>query len=783
MSVLPRAGTGLVAALVLGTGAAFAQEVVPAGQTLEAPPDINDQVRLNDNSTLLMRPGGTVTNAAGDAVIDDIDGITINVDNAGSIVSNTADAVESVSSTLDLVNRGTGVLTGGDIGVNASTIQSLVNRGAITGLNNHGVTAGVLLQSLVNSGTITGTDNGVFATSLWNLTNSGTITGDDDGVNGGFLIESLTNSGAITGGAEGVEADTIEILTNSGAITGAGDGINADTLEALTNSGAITGGDDGVDADAIGSLTNTGTIAADSFGILTASVQNLTNSGTITSVNSDGIFSTTMIQSLVNSGAITGADVGISADTAQSLVNRGTISGGAGQGVAATFIQTLVNTGAITGGDNGIFADTVQTLTNSGFITGGEHAIRVFGANDTTLTLAPGSVIVGPIDLGGGTNTLNVRNGLSITNTFDGGPPQAIAPNGAPFAVNGNRVAVADPTNLAAQDEFLTDLTGSIFSTVRNRLNGFGQGGVSGVTANPRAMSIGGGAVNHTDLAVDTRRQAWAQGFGSYRLQRGREGPAVDADVRLGGLVSGLDGPIGAGGRAGVFFGGSWGDVDADYDSQQTDVESIFGGVYARWLRGRTRADFAFTAGYSEYDRERRVANNTTATGLETATADYDGWFVSPELTLTRPMWVDERRFEKSVTLRYAGLFLDGFTESGIDAPLTVDDRNIHVLQARTQLTMPNERVGANGVIWRDALYIGLEGRANVGDDDVSGALLARNITFDPGGDDVVGGAFAGFRFERTSASGTTLYAAVEGQVETGGGRQASAKAGMQFRF
>jgi uncharacterized protein with beta-barrel porin domain len=349
--------------------------------------------------------------------------------------------------------------------------------------------------------------------------------------------------------------------------------------------------------------------------------------------------------------------------------------------------------------------------------------------------------------------------------------------------VNGLQVAVVDPTNLAAQDELLVDLTGGIFSTVQNRLGSLRNGGVAGVTSNPRPMSVGAsGTSKYSAQTQDTSRQGWAQAFGSYRLQR-EDGPSVDADIRLGGLVSGFDGVTGNGTRIGVFFGGSTGEVEADFNSQDTDVDSLFGGFYASTLRGSTAFDFKLTVGYSDYDRTRRVANNLAAGGIETARADYDGWFLSPELTMTRPMWAGAQRFENSLTLRYSGLFLDGFTETGAGDALTIDDRDIHVLQARTQLTMPVEHHSANGSSRRSAFYIGLEGRAQVGDEDVTGTLLAQNITFNPGGDDVVGGAFAGLEFERTSAGGISLFASVEGQVETGGGRQISGKAGVKFRF
>jgi len=44
---------------------------------------------------------------------------------------------------------------------------------------------------------------------------------------------------------------------------------------------------------------------------------------------------------------------------------------------------------------------------------------------------------------------------------------------------------------------------------------------------------------------------------------------------------------------------------------------------------------------------------------------------------------------EASASLRYAGLFLDGFTETGSPANLTVDDREVHLAVARAVLSAP----------------------------------------------------------------------------------------------
>lgn len=177
------------------------------------------------------------------------------------------------------------------------------------------------------------------------------------------------------------------------------------------------------------------------------------------------------------------------------------------------------------------------------------------------------------------------------------------------------------------------------------------------------------------------------------------------------------------------------------------------------------------------------MANNLVAGGVEWANGDYDGWFVSPEVTFTRPFWPMGRRLEKSLTLRYAGLFLDGFTETGTAAPLTVDDRDIHVGQARAQLALPLTYEDGMGSFSRLLLRGGIEGRVQFGDEDVSGTLLAQNITFDPGGDDSVFGGFVGLTAEHVTANGAVFHATGEGLIEDDGSTRVSGKVGVKFRF
>lgn len=139
-------------------------------------------------------------------------------------------------------------------------------------------------------------------------------------------------------------------------------------------------------------------------------------------------------------------------------------------------ISSLANSGTITGGTDGVRAETrIASLTNSGRITGGVHAILEegsVGSSDTVLTLLDGSLIIGAIDLGGGTNTLILGSGSSQALTIEQ-LDSVSATGGNPFAarVDGvnTLVAVVDPTSVGLRDEGLADLTRGNFGVLGSR--------------------------------------------------------------------------------------------------------------------------------------------------------------------------------------------------------------------------------------------------------------------------------------------------------------------------
>ena len=701
------------------------------------------------NATSINR--GSIVTSGTNSVGMYSDGAEAAVVNYGTITTtgNSSDGIRTFQDGAGAINFGTITTSGRDahgiLAVDAST--RIENRGTIktTGQLGNGMTSQGDNNQIINGGTIsTAGNSGVGISSSGanaNIRNSHTIstTGDFSvGIFSEGANDIIRNSGKID--TTGMEAYGIVAngpgaqITNSGVVfttSMLADAIVSDEADArIDNRGAII--TIGLLASGIRS-EGAGAEIANSSVIVTSGMQahavyttgddvRITNSGTIATTGSraQGIVSTGAGARIDNSGAIV-----VSGSQALAILSSG--------------------------------ADS--QVTNSGRIFSDQFtAITFFGAQDNVLTLKTGSVIGGAITFGGGADTLVVDRGISLVYTFDKAP-ETLGAGGAPVAVSGARVAVLDPTTLAAEDVAFADLTGGISSAVTGRLSG----------------------LRHTDGAKP-HRDAWIQGFGGFREPTGG-GAATETDSRVAGVVSGMDVPVSASARAGFFLGGSGGEIANGSNTQKTTIDSVFGGAYASTAFGSTAFDFVFTAGYSDYDRERQVGNNLAVGGIEQATAGYGGMFISPELTITQPVSPFGIRLEQVLTLRYAGLFLDGFSERGAADGFSTDDRDIHLGVVRAALALPFESRSADGAYGRLTLSGGIEGRAQFGDGDFSGILLGQAIAFDTGSDDSAVAGFVGARGEHTTADGLTAFISFEGKVEDTGSHFASAYGGLMWRF
>lgn len=529
--------------------------------------------------------------------------------------------------------------------------------------------------------------------------------------------QDCTNSGPISGGGVGIEdTATLTLLnTSSGNVSGFGRGILASTSN----------------------ITNFGTIeSSGGFGI-DSNIINLTNSGLVS--GSSGIVGNFV--SVVNSGTITGLSNGIVA-TDIAVMNSGTISGAGSTGIFGFNNFTVTNTGTITGSD-GIVAGAGANVTNSGLLigTGGTALwLNLFsGPVADVVTLMPGSRIVGGIILGGGGDTVNFRGGNNNL-TFDT-LAGATVTSTAPAVIIGNQVITVDPRSFAESDLNLLDFTRSVSSAVPV----FNDDTVA-CARSPNApeeaqqSSAGGSFVRYCD-----GRTVWATAFGGRRDQSAGGGQAGASDRYFGSMLGG-DWRALTNLRLGAFAGAGAIRAADDLGLSKDESDIFFGGLYGRYNLGPSFLSSTLQVGHASMDTVRFVNNNLAAGGLESAEADYDAWYFSPEADLGASLVLGDGNgvhyvLTPSVKLRYLYASLDGYTESGTTAPLTIGGREVNDFEERAQLKLTGTQAnGPMGTVTA-SIYGGVIGIQRQGDSTIDATLLGQAIPFAvPGQGDLWGG-------------------------------------------
>ncbi len=614
------------------------------------------------------------------------------------------------------------------------------------------------------------------------VTTTQNLAAGESGVveSGGQIVVSGATERAIFGASGGNSVNNAGTISTLGAGVSVFNGANAVLLvgnnNTVINSGTVSTvgvASNGLFIDRNSVVTNSGTISTSGDSANGISVQDhnqVTNIGTITTTGDNSAN-------------------GISVQDHNQVTNIGTItvSGTDSQGIRGSGDgNTIINSGVITangtGGAGVVVGGSDNLLVNSGVIqaTGTNGNAVLYSGAGNTLRLLPGSILEGPLNFAAG-NTLDVANGLSIGMTFTGNAPSVIA-NGAPFAVSGLEVAVVDPTALAMAGDIAFDLTNAVSGSVFSRLRGDRLGGSSGQAV----ASLDRGDPDDplsfaASIDIGTGAEAWAEVFGLARDQRAQS-PAVGADYHLGGVIAGVDTLIDGDTRAGLFLGGSYGELDVTFGSQDEDISSAFLGAYGGYTSDSWAIDLVVIGGWSRYELNRNIANNAVPGGVETVSADYDGYFIAPELSVARTISVHGQKVVPSVQIGYAGTHLDGYTETGTANGLTVDDRFLHLLTGRFQVTVP-VRIPPYADSVYVAPYAGVEGRTRLDDSDIDAVLLGQTIRFDAGGEDSVGAALAGIELSALLGDGVSLFGGAEATVESNSGRTIAGQAGLQIAF
>ncbi|WP_027165001.1 autotransporter outer membrane beta-barrel domain-containing protein [Mesorhizobium sp. WSM3224] len=580
--------------------------------------------------------------------------------------------------------------------------------------------------------------------------------------------QRLTNYGLIAtlgGGAANVHSQGSDAtILNSGAILAIGDGsigilseggnahiLNNGVIEALgvATYGIISDAPGGR-VDNHGFIGVSGTAAAGIIG--DGPDLAIDNSGSIEAYGTAaaGIIWQNDSLRVDNSGSITVAglaSVGIGASGNDiAIANSGTVEV---FGTASTGIGTLLGNATITNSGSviveglaavGIAAQgSNSVITNSGRVFSDQSAAIYFGAPGATLNLLGGTAVQGPIVFSGGGNTVTFGPALNAVMSFSGsGLPQTVLTGGRPFVTSGDSVAVVDITGFASSGPLVEDLVDGIAGVAEARMS----------------------APGDPMLSKHNGPDAWISTFGGIRAQGG-SGASAGFSEALGGVVAGAERRSGDGFLGGVLLGGAAGSTEVDDDAQEIVHRSVFAGGYLGYDAGAHFAEATFIAGVLQERSRRLVANNLVLNGVETARADFNSVFLSPSFTLGTRLPVSAGTLIPSVRLRYIGLFINDYAETGSNGDLAVSRRDVNVFEARGQLALALAPVSTQSQTWQTTLRAGIDAIAQ-DSDDLSATLLGQDISFAAGGKKVVLRGFAGADIAAEVGAGMTLNAGFE---------------------
>lgn len=587
----------------------------------------------------------------------------------------------------------------------------------------------------------------------------------------------FTNASGTTIGTQNFTGNTYVNINNSGTIQGSGAfGINVSgaTINSLNNSGTIS------------TLPNLGAyqVYIDNH----SSIGTFTNSGTITgggwAITLNG---TVTINTLSNTGQIIGYDAinlnsGTTGNRIDVLNNSGTIQGRRDDGTGRYGIWVMGN-------------QSIGVINNSGTITGVSGGI-VNNNVITTINLLNGSVINGGISNSGTIGTLNVYHTVTNANfdstfsvpTISGNQPGTTnifvtTPANSKFVTVGGRTVGIDTSGFGANGQSIRQVTGSIsrLANTNGMIQSIGAK-IAMQNADPYAMT--------SDLCADGapapagkvgNSDFWIRGFTGRNKVDATAGSVDYINTYSGGAV-GIESDWSEGVRAGAFIGAGATDNNLGGGLGGSAADLIFMGGYATKVMGTFFAKVGLTGGRGNNTGTRNIAAATP----ETALADYDSWYLSPEASVGKVYDLGQRlggtfTMTPVLTVRYVYAHQDGYTETGATNNLTMNDSHSTTVEERAELKFSYATEAFGDYRMKLNASVGGLGQQN-GGGAMSGALLGAPLSFATPGNQNFTGFVGGLGFE--ISRGKYTFTAYGDYVRLDGGNtDISANAVFSVKF
>jgi outer membrane autotransporter protein len=289
--------------------------------------------------------------------------------------------------------------------------------------------------------------------------------------------------------------------------------------------------------------------------------------------------------------------------------------------------------------------------------------------------------------------------------------------------------------------------------------------------------------VKAAPITLDRATVVWARAFGGERSQDA-DGPDFKATHVFEGGALGADWVANGTFRVGLFAGGGSGRLSVDDNSQTVDSTYGFGGTYGHFDWDTRFLDIKLWGGGMQNASTRQVMNNLAPSGMESATASYNGTFFTPEVAYGWHLPIgDGVTLTPAARARYVAGWFDGYTEAGSAQGLTVGTRTVQDVEERLELSLSK----ADPTPWGQPLEahatFGVLGIERISGDSVAGTLIGVPFSFATPGQNAVAGGYVGSGFDLRISTMTSIFASFEGTIYSDKSRTGTARGGLRARF